>query len=168
MNDIEANLIDPRRGDKPPTMSAEDRAALQRQIEAEEAKANQIKSVSIPGAQKLRPGSMTELPSPESMAHRRGTERSTSMGGGGSVVVRIDWKFFPSGEQLRLEVVSVSESLRDQFPIGMWWPEDPRYNLLSAMGVPLESGRVYQLTVQEHSSSKPEPRANPFKPGEAR
>jgi hypothetical protein len=61
----------------------------------------------------------------------------------------------------RMEVVSCPGNV----PAGYTIVEAAGAGLLDLFGVPCESGRVYVLTITEHSSSNPMPRPNPHKPG---
>jgi hypothetical protein len=65
----------------------------------------------------------------------------------------------------RLEVVAGPPSTAGKFPPGFYFTETAGLGLLDLLGVASESGRVYLVTIAEHSSSSPAPRPNPFRPG---
>lgn len=83
-----------------------------------------------------------------------------------TAVVGIHNKAKSSTETIRqIEVIAAPRSVVAQFPRGFFFVERVGGGLFDLFGLPMESGRVYHISVTEHPSSAPAPRPNPFKPG---
>lgn len=83
-----------------------------------------------------------------------------------TAVVRLHNRARSKTEVIRsIEVVSPPRSQERLFPVGTCFTELAGRALFDLFGLPTESGRVYHITVTEHSSSAPAPRPNPHVPG---
>jgi len=83
-----------------------------------------------------------------------------------TAVVRLHNRARSKDEVVRsIEVVAPPRSQETRFPIGTCFTELAGRALFDLFGLPTESGRVYHVTVVEHSSSAPQPRPNPHSPG---